>query len=1576
MKTWQKIIAVISTFALLFNSIAAPLSVLAQTVDETPSPAPEVTTEATATPEATIEATATPEVTPTPDATPAETATPSPEITPVATNLVTPAPTDQPVETQAPESNPTTTSPPASTEPTSTPTATPEVPTETGTLSATILENTTVDTSALNAFDLSYQTDGSAVIVTDKLDYSPYDTAIITGSGFIAGKTYQLTVSSTDPEPTSTTVNVTASETGTIMYAYELDHTYRPNYSVVVKDLERVVARTTFTDAQDLSVAGTGSGTGTIISTSGTSYDCSYNGSSSSGTCLARFNKDDSVVFTATATGGSAIGSWNIPHGDHELTIVSGCGTGNSSCSVTMGQNLVTVTVTFNSSGANINTSTSVSSSTNPSTYGNSVTFTATVSHTSGSNSPTGTVNIKDDTTTTVCTTGSLSESSHTASCSNSALSVVGSPHSITAVYTGDSNYNGSTSGAISQVVNKKSVTASVTASNKTYNGNNNATIATCTLSGVLAGDSGNVTCATGSATFADKNVGNGKSVTATGITLSGTAAGNYQLSSTSASTTANITAQNITVTADAKSKVFGTVDPELTYQITSGSLISGDVFSGSLNRVTGENFGTYAIQKNTLSAGGNYNLTYVGANLTITKASSSVVVTFETGPYTYRGSAFTATANVTGAGGFNQSVGVVYSGDCVNVTSSNGCTATATFAGDANHNGSSDTKSITINKADANVTVNEYTGTYDGNPHGATGTATGIGGTPLTGLTLGASFTNVPGGTATWSFTNANYANETGTVNIAISKANQTISVTTHAPTSAANGTGFTVAATGGGSGNPVIYKSLSLDVCTNSGGTFTMTSGSGTCTVQFNQAGNTNYYDATPVTESISATRAGTTTAIVNATNLNTIPSERGVSYAVEVNVTRSAGTQTPTGNVTLTDGTDSYTNTVVGSSGTSSYIFSFISTTAGLKTLTATYNGDSNFSTSFGTTTHTVSPLGSISGTVWEDMNANGTRDLPQDQGFNARAVMLYKWDGSNYVYQTQIVTDSNGNYTFDNLLSGTYKVMESSSSWQVTYPVSGLPFYDGIILSAGNNLIDYNFGNYMNGTISGSIWNNLDADGTWDGGELGLSGWTVFIDKNNNNIFDAGDESTVTDSSGYYKFYNLRPGTYHNYTYGVKQIVQSGWRQTYPAGNPQYITVLSGTNATGVNFGNQYDIIDPVTTADAGSYIFGTWTNATNTYVTLSCSDGTNGSGCDKTYWCYDDGSSSCTPGVAGDFNGGQYVSALTFNANGHWYFRYNSVDVAGNAEDVQVQEIKIDQTAPTGIWVNPLFDNTVSGTVPLQFNATDSGSEVKSVAFEYSTDGWVNHTNIAAGVLSGSDYVANWNTTALDLGDYSLRAVITDNANNSAEKDIEVGVSAIISAEDGMGNGHTTAIVTWITDRPTKSRVVYDTVQHPVLDLTDPNYGYAYSTGTYDEGKVLSHAVTLSGLSAGTMYFYRTISEGSPKAISGEHYIITNTYAGPPDTSGSGGSVLGASTAIPLTTWPRLAYAGTGEAVEATESVLGTETQATPAPEVLASQSETEKVGMIKWMLTHKKITLGVIFGIIVICYLLRKRKKS
>jgi hypothetical protein len=73
-----------------------------------------------------------------------------------------------------------------------------------------------------------------------------------------------------------------------------------------------------------------------------------------------------------------------------------------------------------------------------------------------------------------------------------------------------------------------------------------------------------------------------------------------------------------ITVTADNKSKIYGEEDQALTWRVTSGSLIGSDAPTGTLTREPGENVGEYAILPNDLTAGKNYLLSFVSADLTI----------------------------------------------------------------------------------------------------------------------------------------------------------------------------------------------------------------------------------------------------------------------------------------------------------------------------------------------------------------------------------------------------------------------------------------------------------------------------------------------------------------------------------------------------------------------------------------------------------------------------------------------------------------------------------------------------------------------------------------------------------------------------------------------------------------------------------------------------------------------------------------------------------------------------------------------------------------------------------------------
>jgi hypothetical protein len=87
-----------------------------------------------------------------------------------------------------------------------------------------------------------------------------------------------------------------------------------------------------------------------------------------------------------------------------------------------------------------------------------------------------------------------------------------------------------------------------------------------------------------------------------------------------------SIARKDLAVTANAHNKVYGSLDPTLTF--THGTLVNGDtdaVFSGSLGRSAGENVNTYAIVQDSLSAGGNYTVHYTGSTFDITPATLRV---------------------------------------------------------------------------------------------------------------------------------------------------------------------------------------------------------------------------------------------------------------------------------------------------------------------------------------------------------------------------------------------------------------------------------------------------------------------------------------------------------------------------------------------------------------------------------------------------------------------------------------------------------------------------------------------------------------------------------------------------------------------------------------------------------------------------------------------------------------------------------------------------------------------------------------------------------------------------------------
>ncbi len=81
----------------------------------------------------------------------------------------------------------------------------------------------------------------------------------------------------------------------------------------------------------------------------------------------------------------------------------------------------------------------------------------------------------------------------------------------------------------------------------------------------------------------------------------------------------------SITVTADALSKVYGEEDPEFTYTVTGGSLLTNDTLAGSITRQADEAAGLHMLEQGTLSAGPNYDLVFVSSWFRIDPRSITV---------------------------------------------------------------------------------------------------------------------------------------------------------------------------------------------------------------------------------------------------------------------------------------------------------------------------------------------------------------------------------------------------------------------------------------------------------------------------------------------------------------------------------------------------------------------------------------------------------------------------------------------------------------------------------------------------------------------------------------------------------------------------------------------------------------------------------------------------------------------------------------------------------------------------------------------------------------------------------------
>jgi len=101
----------------------------------------------------------------------------------------------------------------------------------------------------------------------------------------------------------------------------------------------------------------------------------------------------------------------------------------------------------------------------------------------------------------------------------------------------------------------------------------------------------------------------------------------------------------------------------------------------------------------------------------------------------------------------------------------------------------------------------------------------------------------------------------------------------------------------------------------------------------------------------------------------------------------------------------------------------------------------------------------------------------------------------------------------------------------------------------------------------GSVKGQVWRDNNGNGSRDSWEIGLDGWTVYADVNNNGRFDSGtDPATTTAGGGVYTLGNLPASQTHT----IRSLDQSGYRRTTAAFLKA--SVLPGKSIAQQNFGH--------------------------------------------------------------------------------------------------------------------------------------------------------------------------------------------------------------------------------------------------------------------------------------------------------------------------------------------------------------------------------------------------------------------
>ncbi|MBT6157333.1 MAG: hypothetical protein HOH82_21965, partial [Planctomycetaceae bacterium] len=155
------------------------------------------------------------------------------------------------------------------------------------------------------------------------------------------------------------------------------------------------------------------------------------------------------------------------------------------------------------------------------------------------------------------------------------------------------------------------------------------------------------------------------------------------------------------------------------------------------------------------------------------------------------------------------------------------------------------------------------------------------------------------------------------------------------------------------------------------------------------------------------------------------------------------------------------------------------------------------------------------GGVSTVIADNNSIGGLPDFTS--GFDAVTLDLSQFTGQQI--QVQFGFDSDSSVTFEGWYVDDVVVR--------TGPLSGVHRFE---IQAGDTITGIDFGNQEAGEIRGTKFNDLDGDGVRDAGEPGIEGVIVFLDDNNNGVFDSATELyAITDADGNYAITDVPPGS---------------------------------------------------------------------------------------------------------------------------------------------------------------------------------------------------------------------------------------------------------------------------------------------------------------------------------------------------------------------------------------------------------------------------------------------------------------